>query len=385
MRFERLLLWWGWRSVAALIVMGVWWLPRPTFQILLDPSPQRIVILDPPQTVTTTDPRLCVHTRLTDEVEEWKVQETLRMVRQMGASTIVEFFPWAYVETEPDQFIWDHPDRIIKHAQNQGLTVIARLGLVPPWANADTTDQVATLNLLPDDQFPAFARFVGEFVRRYQGQVNHIIIWNEPNLSFEWGNRLPDPVAYTELLRQAYLAAKAANPDVVVMNGALAPTLAPVGGNEGGWNDLDFLQRMYDAGAGDYFDALAVHNYPFDQPPQAEPAPDELSFRRLELLRAVMIENGDGEKPVYITETGWNDHPRFQYGVTPNQRIEYTLTVLEMLPAHYPYVENLCIWQFRLPAPTNSYPDFFTLVTTDFEPKPIYEALQAYTREPIEN
>ncbi|MBX3058034.1 MAG: hypothetical protein KF770_16325 [Anaerolineae bacterium] len=34
-----------------------------------------------------------VHTRLTDEVEEWKIKRSLQMVRQMGAPWIVEFFP----------------------------------------------------------------------------------------------------------------------------------------------------------------------------------------------------------------------------------------------------------------------------------------------------
>jgi hypothetical protein len=38
----------------------------------------------------------------------------------------------------------------------------------------------------------------------------------------------------------------------------------------------------------------------------------------------------------------------------------------------------MCVWAFRYPAPTYSYPDNFTLVTTDFQLKPIYYALQAY-------
>lgn len=369
---------WGLRALALLILSGVWWLPRPTIQVLLPEAPTRRVELDPPQTVQTTDPRLCVHTRLTDEVEEWKIQETLRMVRQMGATTITEFFPWAYVEQSPGEYNWDHPDRIIKHANNQGLTVIARMGIVPPWANADTTDQIATLNLLPEEHYSTFATFVAAFAERYQDDVSHIIIWNEPNLNFEWGNRPTDPVEYTALLREVYITVKATNPDMIVLNGALAPTNAPPGASDGGWNDLDFLRLMYEAGAADYFDALAVHNYPFNQPPQAAPAPDVLNFRRLELMRDIMIEYGDEDKAIYITETGWNDHPRFAYGVTPNQRIEYTLALYEMLPQDYPYVETACLWQFRLPAPTNSYPDYFTLVTVDFEPKPIYEALQAY-------
>ncbi len=43
-------------------------------------------------------------------------------------------FPWPYVERERGEFNWEHPDRILRHAENQGLTVIARLGYVPEWA-----------------------------------------------------------------------------------------------------------------------------------------------------------------------------------------------------------------------------------------------------------
>jgi hypothetical protein len=58
------------------------------------------------RTVVTTNPLIGVHTRLTDEVEEWKVQRTLQMVREMGAPWIVEFFPWSYIEPRPGQFDW---------------------------------------------------------------------------------------------------------------------------------------------------------------------------------------------------------------------------------------------------------------------------------------
>src|SRR4051812_21957769 len=66
------------------------------------------VPLGPQQTVTTINPKMGIHTRLTDEVEPWKIKHTLEMVRQMGAPWIVEYFPWAYVEGQPGQFGWNH-------------------------------------------------------------------------------------------------------------------------------------------------------------------------------------------------------------------------------------------------------------------------------------
>lgn len=342
------------------------------------PAPPRLV-LGPPQSVQTANVTVCVHTRLTDEVEEWKIQRTLQLVREMGAATIVEFFPWPYIEHERGTYDWEHANRIMRHAENQGLTVIARLGLVPDWARPPVQKKVTTLTYLPYDRFEDFAQFVGAFVARYGDRLGGVIIWNEPNLSYEWGDRGPDPEAYTELLRLSYQAAHAANPDVLVLGGALAPTTEPEGSGSG-MNEMRFLERMYQAGAAPYFDALAAHTYGFTAPPSAAPDPAVINFRRIELLRAVMERYGDGNKPVYITESGWSDDPRWTRAVRPGQRIAYTLEALNMATA-WPWVERLCLWQFRQPADTFNRRDaYYALVSSDFVIKPIYEAVQAYAR-----
>lgn len=343
----------------------------------LMPAPPRVT-LGPPQRVETNEPVVCVHTRLTDEVEEWKIQRTLRMVREMGAATIVEFFPWPYVEGVEGEFNWTLPDRIIRHAHNQGLTVIARLGLVPGWARPPVDEKVTSLAYLPYDHFEDFAVFVKAFVARYQDEVSAVIIWNEPNLSLEWGSRAVDPEGYTELLRVSYRAAHDANPDVIVMGGALAPTLEPED-SASGMNEVRFLERMYAAGAADYFDVLAVHTYGFTRATQDEPDPGVINFRRVELLRGVMERAGDGDTPVTITEGGWNDDPRWSYAVRPGQRIVYTLDAFELVKG-WPWAEQLCLWNFRQPFDRHNRRDaYYALVSSEFHPKPIYEAIQAYT------
>jgi polysaccharide biosynthesis protein PslG len=136
---------------------------------------------------------------------------------------------------------------------------------------------------------------------------------------------------------------------------------------------------MYEAGAADYFDGLAVHTYGFTFPPETEPGPELLNFRRVELLREIMVAYGDEETKMYITESGWNDHPRWTRAVRPAQRIQYTLDGFRYAEANWPYVEVVALWAFRFPAPTRSYMDYFTLVTPEFITKPIYEEIQAYT------
>lgn len=340
--------------------------------------PQPTVRLGPPQTVVTQHPVLCVHTRLTDEVEAWKVLRTLELVRQMGAPTIVEYFPWAYAEGQPGQFDWGHADMVVDYAANQGLTVIARLGgLVPAWARQQPDGAETVDTLLTADHYADYGDYVYAFVQHFQGRVGSIIIWNEPNVTLEWGFRPVDPEGYTDLLKVSYARAKQADPTVQVLAGALAPTLEPAG-SDLGLNDLLYLERMYAAGAADYFDALAVHAYGLKFPPDEPPAPDALNFRRVELLRAVMVAHGDEAKTMVLTESGWNDSPRWTRAVTPGVRIDYTLAGYEWAEAHWPWMQNVCTWAFRYPKPQNSYGDYFTLVSPEFVPKPIYDAIRAW-------
>ncbi|MGQ0602940.1 MAG: hypothetical protein ACT4QE_14750, partial [Anaerolineales bacterium] len=87
------------------------WLPRAIVLALILPwaqSPPPLVVLGPPQTVQMQHPIVCTHTRLTDEVEAWKILRTLEMVRLMGAPTITEYFPWAYYESAPGMYNWSH-------------------------------------------------------------------------------------------------------------------------------------------------------------------------------------------------------------------------------------------------------------------------------------
>jgi len=342
--------------------------------LAIQPAPL-LITLGPRQTVETKLPVLGVHTRLTDEVEEWKIKRTLEMVREMGGTTIVEFFPWAYYHAADGGFAWEHPDLVVDHAHAQGLTVIARLGFTPDWARPDDTP----LNYIDEAAYADFAVYAAAFAERYAGKVDYLIVWNEPNLSFEWGYRETTAVDYVNMMGVVYTAVKEANPDMQVLGGALAPTLEPKG-SPWGTNDLVYLEEMYQAGAADFMDGLAVHTYGLKFPASAEPQPQVVNYRRVELIREVMLAYGD-DNPIHITEMGWNDHPRWTRAVRPGQRIAYTTEALDYTAAELPYVESASIWMFRTPAPIKSYMDYYTLVTPEFIPKPIYLELQRVARE----
>jgi len=138
------------------------------------------------------------------------------------------------------------------------------------------------------------------------------------------------------------------------------------------------LQAMYDAGAADLFDILAIHAYGWHFAPDEPPDPQVVNLRRSELLRQIMVRNGDGHKSAMITEAGWNDHPRWTRAVRPGQRITYTVDAFRLAQDQWPWLDSLSLWVFRFPWDAKSYQDYYTFVSTDFEPKPIYEEVRRY-------
>lgn len=354
--------------VRSLLVFGALALPLFSFQR----PPTIPTELGPQQTVLTAAPHLALHTRLTDEVEPWKIKQTLVMARQMGAPVIIEYFPWAYSEPRRGKYDWSHADLVVDHALRQGLTVVARLDLVPDWARP----QQSSSRLLTEDRFPDYARFAAAFATHFRNRIHTLILWNEPNLAFEWGGRHPDPVGYTRLLALAYQAVKAANPNMEVLAAGLAPTLARPG-DEAAMSDLTFLEEMYAAGAAPYFDGLAMHAYGWRFSADDPPDPNIVNFRRVELLRDIMVRHGDGHKPAPITEAGWNDHPRWTKAVRPTARIQYTLDAFDLVKT-WDWCPYMAVWAFRFPWPSRTYSDNWALLDEDFTPRPIYAALSAY-------
>ena len=341
--------------------------PLPTAGATPSPTP-------PAAQVLTHNPKLGVHTRLTDEQDPQKIAQTLRLVREMGAAWDVEYFPWDYVQpVDRAHFDWTHSDAVVAAAAHEGLTLVARLDGVPAWARPPQT----TWRYLDPDHYADFAAFVAAFVTRYHDTVHYVILWNEPNLTSEWGMRPPDPPAYVALLKAGYAAAKRADPAVTVLMAGLAPTLVT---DSQQMHDTEFLQRVYDAGGGTAFDMLAAHSYGYNNPPDEPPSDDVhgMNFARAQVLHDVMARNGDGAKPVMITEGGWNDSPRWIWSVKPYQRIEYTIRAYEKARTEWPWCVAVNLWAFRLPAPAYTYMDNYTFVTPDFIPKPIYYEVQKY-------
>ena len=109
------------RCESLAVIIGLMILVRAAHT--LAPSAERLAAGRNTQAVETAKGHVCVHTLLENEVEEKKILRSLKLVRELGAATIVQFFPWAYVETrKTGQFqLAGRFDRIVRHAERQGL------------------------------------------------------------------------------------------------------------------------------------------------------------------------------------------------------------------------------------------------------------------------
>jgi len=110
----------------------------------------------------------------------------------------------------------------------------------------------------PTGYYQQYANFVAEVAK---AGADAIEVWNEPNIDREWPANLINGGEYTKLLAAAYNAIKSANPNVLVISGAPAPTgfFGAAGCGSGGCNDDAFMQQMARAGAAQYMDCVGLH------------------------------------------------------------------------------------------------------------------------------
>ncbi len=227
-----------------------------------------------------------------------------------------------------------------------------------------------------------FANFAAFMATRYRGTVAALELWNEPdNTTFFTGSA----AQYAGLLKAAYPAIKAANPNMFVISAGL------VG------NDYDYLEQIYQAGAGADFDAVGIHTdtacnttSPYSYLRDPDGRINRFSFLGYREVHATMANNGDGAKPIYMTEFGWNTStitcPYGAFagqkpgGVSPSDQATFMQQAFHCL-AQDSYVAGAFWFEFQDAGPTDTTEQRFGLVNTGFAQKPSYAAFSAYTHQ----
>jgi polysaccharide biosynthesis protein PslG len=316
------------------------------------------------------------------------VDREIELLRAAGVRWIRANVNWAGLEPdrkgEINQRLLAEYDYAIESAHEAGLRVLMPIADgVPYWASADPARHVdgdgtprweVTYRPQRMSDYGDFVRFVVDhFAPR---GVHTYMIWNEPNHPRFWPSG-PDAGDYVPMLRAGYTAAKAASPESTVLLGGLSKS------------DFYYLEDVYRAGGGDYFDAVAVQPYTYGVDPTDSwngvhdwEDPERISinaFPAIQEIRRSMIAFGDEDKDVWLTEFGYSTTTQ-DGGVSAAAQAEFLVKAYRSVE-RFPWVKAL-FWYAARNSPfyedRDEYEARFGLATTTWRLKQSYWALRAY-------
>jgi hypothetical protein len=223
------------------------------------------------------------------------------MQSRVGVETVRQPLEWWRVERSPGNFDFSDYDAYMADAAAAGVSVLPVL-MAPPRFRSSRPPESRSRAMYPPRDNAAFAAFANAAVRRYGATgsfwrthadvpylpIHSWQVWNEPNIPNFWRSG-PNAKRYVALLRAAATAIHAADPSAEVVAGGLPNSNLGV-------PFLDYLERMYKAGAKGSFDTLAIHPYSRD-------VAGLLSLA--ESARTLMDRHGDRSR-LWITEFGWS-------------------------------------------------------------------------------
>lgn len=293
----------------------------------------------------------------------------LAAMKAIGIASVRVDADWAMVQPAgPQTFHWARLDHVVSSARAAGMSVDLIVDGCPPWAALANTSGDSSPQPASSAQYATWA---ADVAKRYAPEgVNAFEIWNEPNNVLFWQPK-PNPSAYTADLVAAYAAIKAVAPSAFVISGGLAPTVT----KNQNISAIDFLKAMYADGAKGSFDALGYHAYSFPELPNSNESGWSQMAQTSPSLRSVMIRNGDGNKPIWVTEFGAPSGGPGGVGESA-QATALTQAVADVKAT--PWIGALYVytWQDNGSDPHNDQ-DWFGLLTAGGSTKPAFRALAA--------
>jgi len=304
----------------------------------------------------------------------------LDLAQAAGSNVVRVDVGWDSLQTggkdRYSQWYLDKLDRFVAGADARGMKVIATLTSTPCWASSapDTLKQDCSgqwwdrkVQLYPPTRASDYADVARFITDRYGTKLAALEIWNEPNLDVDRFFIAPDePAAYAEILKAAYPAAKAGNPEVDVLAGSLA------------YMNGEFLERLYALGIRGYYDGLSVHPY------NDRLTPTTREWSGVEWIRGMQRAAGD-DKPLWLTEFGWSTC-RIGSGWCKSETEQAANTRAGFLAAAAdPGIKAVVAYNLRDKGTNgDDMEDNFGLVKRDFTPKPGYSAMRAALTAPGE-
>ncbi len=224
------------------------------------------------------------------------IPEFIEMLKQTHCGSIRIPIRWRIVEKTKGNWDFSAIDRVIEMIPDD-IQILGTLMSIPEWANGiDPEKAEGWFDVYPPKDISDWENYVSKIVGKYKHRIKHWEIWNEEN-GIDFYRPQPDAKAYTELLKVAYKSAKAVDPECVVVLGGLQMN----GIIPNPWSSVkvsDYLEDLYRAGAGQFFDVCNIH--PYVLPSEGA----DYMMRLVQDALSLMARYGDPEKPLWITEVG---------------------------------------------------------------------------------
>ena len=279
--------------------------------------------------------------------------DVLAKVKAAGIAWIRIDVNWSLIESAKGQYNYGEVDRVVKYANAVGLSVYASIAYTPGWANGKKG-----INY-PASKVADWKNFVAHTVGRYKSQVKYWGIWNEPNLKRFFA--LGKDKYVQQVLLPAAQAIRSADPAAFIVGPGLSHK-TEIG------SEWYFWMKYILDNAGNHFDVISHQIYEehgvyymYELLEEGEPL--------IPAVKTIVQESGQGDKPFWITETGWNTNKYSD--ITQSNRY------LDMLHvrARKDYPQKVFFYEI-IDDPKSA--DAFGILRSNLVPKPAYNTYKDY-------
>jgi hypothetical protein len=248
-------------------------------------------------------------------------EEEFQRLQRGGTDSLRFPIEWNSVESEPGQMNWNYVDAMVKETAAAHIEPLPFVTGAPTWAVKPATvagglKAPKTLPVKTGAERGAWQAFLRKAVQRYgpggsfwadhpslpNVPVRTWQVWNEEN--FEYFAARPNPAEYGQLVKLSNSAIRGLDGGAqIILGGMFAyPKGCKREKHPRNLCASNFLQQMYRSTPGikSKFNGVALHPYTGNY---KELTPS------IEAFRAVLKQNHDAAKGLWITELGWSSEP----------------------------------------------------------------------------
>ncbi len=273
----------------------------------------------------------------------------LPMLKDAGMGWIRYFREWHGLQPKQGEWDWKWADEFVGTAKKDSIQVTGLFCYFAPWASSGGDSRT-----FPVKDMQYWRDYVSGMVAHFGKDIRYWEVWNEPQNFQKNGT----PQLYADLVREAYVAAKKADPQMQI-----GITVAS--------NSISYLDKAIKAGAADHFDYVCVH--PYENVEQLTRPGGEVYYLSIaDNLRRMLAANKQrADLPLWITEIGWQAPIK---GDAEKERTQAEILVKVYVLSFAQGFRRVCWFEARGPAYGKGTDH--GLIRTDWTPRPALAAMK---------